>query len=142
MSEWINAMHRSTKKKKKTKTNKNKSATNMVNVAFSVTHGEELKKPLETWVMVDAVEDWSSEWRRPLQSLDMRGARDVYPAIHMTFSSQVLSHSTRNTLGEKYSLGVYFLLVYICQLICTNLFPLLANIKRHLLYNSKMQKKE
>ena len=81
-------------------------------------------------------------WRRPLQSLDMRGARDVYPAIHMTVSNQVLSHSTRNTLGEKYSLGVYFLLVYICQLICTNLFPLLANIKRHLLYNSKMQKKE
>ena len=33
----------------------------MVNVAFSVTHGEELKKPLETWVMVDAVEDWSSD---------------------------------------------------------------------------------
>ena len=48
MSEWINAMHRNTKKKKK--------HTKRVNVAFNVSHGEELKKPLETWVMVAAVE--------------------------------------------------------------------------------------
>ena len=52
MSEWINAMHRSTKKEKK-KTNQH---IKRVNVAFSVTNGEELKKPLETWVMVAAVE--------------------------------------------------------------------------------------
>ena len=40
-------------KKKKKKTNQH---IKRVNVAFSVTHGEELKKPLETWVMVAAVE--------------------------------------------------------------------------------------
>ena len=69
----------------------------------------------------------------------MRGAKDVYPAIHLTVSNQTLCRNASNTPGEKYSLGVYFLLVYISQFICTNLFPLLANVKMHLLQNSKMQ---
>ena len=43
-----NKVKEKTNQKTNKQTNKNKSATNMVNVAFSVTHGEELKKPLET----------------------------------------------------------------------------------------------
>ena len=131
MSEWINAMHRNTK------TNQQK----MVNVAFSVMEENSRSRWKHKWWWL-LWRGWLSEWCRPLQSLDMRGAKDVYPAMHMTVSNQVLSHSTSNTLGEKYSLGVYFLLVYISQLIRTNLFPLLANIKMHLLYNSKRQKNE
>lgn len=61
-----------------------------------------------------------------------------HPAIHVTVSNKVLSHNTSNCLGEKHSLGVFFLLFYIFQIIFTSLFPLLTNIKMHLFYNLKM----